>query len=102
MESKTQLALRAAWMTAQGCSDEAILRELRDAGASTADCVMLLADARGIELAEAQERVVNSAVWEDHRETYLRLEKEFWKAAEQLGEIQPDGSIRIDLRDLDP
>lgn len=66
-----------------------------------ADCVVAIADARSIEFGQAQRVVVESDVWADQRAAYFQLEKGFWEAAENLGELQPDGSIKIDLRDLD-
>lgn len=65
-----------------------------------ADCVIALADARSIDLSEAQRIVVESDVWADRRAAYLELERSFWEAAEKLGDRRPDGSIKIDLRAL--
>jgi hypothetical protein len=96
-EKRQHLGLRAARAVASGAANDDVLRELRSSGATMADCVAILADARNIDMSEAQRVVVNSEVWQDHRASYLRLEAEFWKEAEKLGERQPDGSIRIDL-----
>ena len=101
MHQRQQLALKAARAIASGASNENVLQELKDWGATMADCVVILAGARSIDISEAQSVVVNSDVWRDHRALFLRLEAELWEVAEALGERQPDGSIKIDLNKLD-
>ncbi len=64
------------------------------------ECSVALADGLRMDLGAAQSAVLNSQTWADHIPAQTRLNREFWSAAEQLGTLEPDGSITIDLSTL--
>jgi hypothetical protein len=83
-----------------GRSEEEMLARLRKEGCTMADSVLLLAEATGMEAAEAVRKVVLSQTWEDFRGAYFSLEDAFWGAADEVGEFRSDGKIHIDFSDL--
>jgi hypothetical protein len=71
---------------------------LRKGGCFMGDCVAALCES-GMDIADAHRLVLNCDTWDDLYESTVELNEAMWTAMEQLGEAQPDGSIRFDLRD---
>jgi hypothetical protein len=79
---------------------EDVLRDLRTQGRTMGDSVLILARAQAIELDRAQELVVTSDTWRDHREAYDSVEDAFWSYLEARGKVREDGSMEINASDL--
>jgi hypothetical protein len=79
---------------------EEVLNDLRIQGKTMGDSVLILASAQEIELDRAQQLIVTSETWRDHREAYDAAENAFWSFLESRGEERDDGSLEINASDL--
>ena len=100
MDRRKQAALLVIRHASPGNHEDA-LRELRAADFSMAESCVALAEGLDIDLGVAQRIVFESETWADRAESQHRLNEAFWNALEEIGERQTDGSIVIDLTDLD-
>lgn len=101
MNRRKQAALLVIRNASQGHQIGDALRELRAADFSMGESCVALAEGLDIDLGIAQRIVFESETWADRAESQHRLNEAFWNALEEISERQPDGSIVIDLTDLD-
>jgi hypothetical protein len=100
MENYGHLPGEVARQLQAGKPLEQVLSDLRTAGKTMGDSVLILASAQQIEISRAQELVVTSKTWEDHREAYDSVENAFWSYLEARGKERDDGSLEINASDL--
>lgn len=100
MHDNSDLAGEVARQLEAGKSLEDVLRNLRFQGRTMGDSVLILARAREIDMDRAQELVVTSDTWRDHREAYDSVADAFWSFLESRGKAGDDGSLEINASDL--
>lgn len=75
---------KARQLQATGASDEEVLWNLRQEGASMMESVKLMRELKGVPLKEAQDIVHFSDTWADCKEGHEQLQEDFAEALRQL------------------
>lgn len=70
----------------KGWTREELLLGLREAGASQADCVLVIMKLDGPGLGEAAAVIDNSEAWADMRGVNIAVREAFWQALDQVAE----------------
>lgn len=100
MPAHDQLSNEVARQLRAGRPLDEVLDDLRGQGKSMGDSILILATAQDLEIDRAQEVVVTSHTWRDHREAFDSAESAFWSYLEARGKERDDGSMEINASDL--
>jgi hypothetical protein len=88
-------------LASQGMPSDSLIQELRSRGYAMGESSVALSEGLSIGLDVAQRMIVESEVWADFQLTQAAAQDAFMKAIEEIGERREDGSIEINLSELD-
>jgi hypothetical protein len=101
MEGRQAVAALIVSASDEGKRPEELIRLLRSKGYSIGESCVAIAEGLEIDLDRAQKLVAESETWADHSEAHQLLTEAVRDALEEIGEVDEDGSIRVNLSDLD-